>query len=94
MPVAELLVHASVVVAALAAVVLAAGVVRTAGERGWRAAAVLASALGLTLEFLLAAGLLRLSTLGLPGLGVVAVVVLVRQVIARGLRYARLAVAG
>lgn len=55
-----------------------------------RAAAVFAGALALGLEFLLAGGLLRLATeQSLRALQVTAVIVVVRQVIARGIRFGR-----
>lgn len=85
---------ASVPVLGFAALVIVVGVARAVATRGWGAAVALGSALSLGLEFLLAAGLLRLSGSRLPALGVVALVILVRQLIVRGIRQGESAVAG
>ena len=70
---------------ALAIVVIAVGLLR-APAQGRRAPAELAAALALGLEFLLAAGLLRLSAIGdFTGLGIVAATVLARKVIGTGI---------
>jgi uncharacterized membrane protein len=56
------------------------------------AAGALGSGLGLTLEFLLAAGLLRLATHpNLRGLGLAAFIIVLRKVISAGLRYGQAA---
>lgn len=75
----------------MALVIIVVGVARTVlapmGGPG-----ILASALALGLEFLLAAGLIRLAARpGVTMLGVVALVIVVRRVIAAGLRYAQVA---
>jgi uncharacterized membrane protein len=73
---------------AIAVVVITVGVVRSAGA-GRAAPAELAAALGLGLEFLLAAGLLRLSAIDDPlGLAAVAAIVLLRRLITTGIRFA------
>lgn len=87
-------VGAAAVPVGLAALVIAAGLRRAITARGPSAAVVFGSSLMLALELLLAAGLLRLSTLRLPMVGVVAVVVVIRQVIGRGVRFGERAVAG
>lgn len=79
--------------ALIAATVIAAGVLHAAAGRPHAAAGRFAVALALALEFLLAAGLLRLSTLDLPALGIVAAVIVVRQILARGVQSARSAAA-
>lgn len=81
----SLLRDSSLVVTVVAVAVVGATVLRAlrtpdAGR------ATLAAGLALALEFFVAAGLIRLSTLAMPGLGLVAAVVAVRQVIGRGLR--------
>jgi uncharacterized membrane protein len=77
------------VATAMAAVVILAGALRALAAPG-RAAATLADALRLGLELLLAAGLLRLARAQDPAtLGLTAAVVAVRQVIARGVGFAR-----
>jgi uncharacterized membrane protein len=79
---------------AMAAVVAAVAVLRAVlAPRG--AAGTLGSGLSLTLEFLLAAGLLRLATRpSLSTLGMAAFIILLRKVISMGLRYAQAAAAG
>lgn len=89
----DLLRQASLVPALIAATVIAAGVLHAAAGRPHAAAGRFAVALALALEFLLAAGLLRLSTLDLPALGIVAAVIVVRQILARGVQSARSAAA-
>jgi hypothetical protein len=76
---------------AIAAVVTVVAVLRSLlGAR--LAGATLADGLRLTLEFLLAGGLLRLASHPtLRALGITATVIAVRQVIGLGLRYARTA---
>lgn len=59
------------------------------------AAGTLGAGLGLTLEFLLAAGLLRLATRpNLSTLGMAAFIIVLRKMISMGLRYAQAAAAG
>lgn len=89
----DLLRQASLVPALIAATVIAAGVLHAAAGRPHAAAGRFAVALALAVEFLLAAGLLRLSTLDLPALGIVAAVIVVRQILARGVQSARSAAA-
>lgn len=73
---------------ALAVLVLAVGVPRALAA-GESAPGRLAQSLRLALEFLLAGGLLKLGARpGLPALGLVAFVILIRQVIGRGVGYA------
>ncbi len=80
---------ASEVPVALALLVTVVGLVR-ALLAPRRAADVLSGAFRLTLEFLLAAGLMRLAARpGFVALGITASIVVVRQVIGLGLRYAR-----
>jgi uncharacterized membrane protein len=72
----------------MALLVIARGVVR-APTSASAAAAQLAASVMLALEFLLAAGLLRLSaTHDFLGLGAVAAIVLLRKVIGTGIRFA------
>lgn len=72
---------------AVATLVAAAGFARAVAHPA-RAPRVLATVLPLTLEFLLAGGLLRLAAHpGLPALGVAAFVIVIRRVIGAGLRY-------
>lgn len=79
------------VTVAMALVVVVVGVARSV-LAPMAGPGVLAGALALGLEFLLAAGLIRLAARpGVMMLGVVAVVIVVRRVIAAGLRYARVA---
>lgn len=85
--------HAAEATVLVAAAIVAVGLLRAVAARGAAAAVTFGGALSLALEFLLAGGLIRLSGLSLPGLGAVAVVVVVRQVIARGIRFAERAVA-
>jgi uncharacterized membrane protein len=84
----DLLTAAADVPFALAIVVAAVGLARVpASGRG--GPAELAAALALALEFLLAAGLLRLSAIDdFTALGAVAAIVLLRKLIATGLRLA------
>lgn len=78
----------TIAIAAMVAVVAVARAVLSPRAAG----AALGSGLGLTLEFLLAAGLLRLAARpGLATLGVAALIIAVRQVIGAGLRYGRVA---
>lgn len=73
----------------IAVAVVAVALLSVIGQPGKEAALEFASALALALEFLLAAGLLRLSAVSIRGLGVVAAVIVVRQIVGRGLRFAR-----
>jgi len=85
----EVIGRASQVPVALALLVTTVGILRALLAPA-RAAAVLAGAFSLTLEFLLAAGLIRLATRpGFTALGITAAIIVVRQVIGLGLRYAR-----
>lgn len=73
---------------AVAVLVVAVGVPRTL-RAGRAAPATLGETLRLALEFLLAAGLLRLALRpGLALLGVTLGIIVIRQVIARGVAYA------
>ena len=77
---------ASAVPFAIAVLVVAVGLVRTMGA-GRSAPAELAAALSLGLEFLLAAGLLRLAAIDdFSGLAMVGAIVLLRRVIGFGIR--------
>jgi uncharacterized membrane protein len=77
------------VAVAMAALVALSAVVR-AVSRPAHAASVLAAGLGLSLEFLLAAGLLRLANRpSFTGLGIAASIIAVRRVIGLGLGFAR-----
>lgn len=78
----------------LGAAIIAVGLVRAVRTHSRASAVLFGSALALALEFLLAGGILRLSTLRLPALGLVAAVVVVRQIIGRGIRFAERAVTG
>ena len=72
---------------AFAVVVITVGLLRAAGS-GRGAPAELAAGLGLGLEFLLAAGLLRLSAIDdAAGLAVVGAIVLLRKLISTGIRF-------
>lgn len=76
----------STLTAAMAAVVLVAGVAR-ALRAGPGSLGTLAGQAALALELLLAGGLVRLgSTESFPALGAIAAIVAVRQVVARGLQ--------
>jgi uncharacterized membrane protein len=76
---------------ALAAVVAVIAVLR-AVRSPRTAATTLASGLGLTLEFLLAAGLLRLATRPtLMTLGLAALIIAIRRIIGLGLGFAKAA---
>ena len=82
----SLLLDAAAVVTTMATLVLAVAVARAA-PRGRSGARPLLEGVGLALEFLLAAGLLRLATLDDFGaLGLVAAVVLLRRLISHGLQ--------
>jgi uncharacterized membrane protein len=73
---------------AIAVVVIAVGLVRAASS-GRAGPAELAASLALGLEFLLAAGLLRLTAIDDFGaLGLVAAIVLLRKLIGTGIRFA------
>lgn len=87
MTVHDVLSAAAAVPFAMAIVVFAVGMLRVPGAR--RAGpAELAAALGLGLEFLLAAGLLRLASLDdFAALAAVAAIVAVRRLLTRGLSY-------
>lgn len=85
---------AATVAFAMAVLVIGRGVTRSLAHPG-RAGAELAAALGLGLEFLLAAGLLRLATgPELRDLGLVAIVIAVRKISSSGLNLAARAVSG
>jgi uncharacterized membrane protein len=86
--VSEILRVAASCCTAAALVVVVAGVVR-AGRAPRRRAAELAASIALGVEFLLAAGLLRLSALGtFTAIATAAVVVAVRKVVGFGLAVA------
>lgn len=73
---------------AFAVAVITVGLLR-AGLAGRAGPAELAASVSLGLEFLLAAGLLRLSAIDdLAGLGVVAAIVVLRRIIGAGIRFA------
>lgn len=79
---------------AFAVVVITVGLLR-AGLAGRGGPAELAAGLSLGLEFLLAAGLLRLSAIDdFAGLGIVAAIVVLRRIIGAGIRFALRALDG
>jgi len=91
---AHLVTVAAEVPLACAVLVAAVGVLRAVLTPGF-AGDVLAGSFSLTLELLLAAGIIRLASRpGAMFLGLVALIVLIRQVIGVGLRFGRQALAG
>lgn len=86
-----LAVHASVVPFAIAVLVIVVGFARVLPS-GRMAPDELAASVALGLEFFLAAGLLRLASNEISGLGVVAAIVVLRRVIAAGVGFAAKAV--
>jgi hypothetical protein len=94
MTAAELVGPAAAAPTAMAALVVAVGFLK-ALLPGRDTAAAVAGALALALELLLAAALIRLATVDSPAaLGGTALVLVVRGVAVRGLRYARRGVDG
>lgn len=90
----DLIAGTAVVPFAIAVLVVAVGLARLPAA-GRAAPAALAATIGLALEFLLAAGLLRLSAInGLSALAAVAAIVLLRKLVSSGIRLALRAAAG